>query len=298
MASALQRSGMMKDPTGRSRTSAPARCFKRNLVTLFCVLATVGPARARAQATDAPPLTTPSPPPRAAPRFDPRDFQHALGVYGRYLFVTELMFKPYVDHSTPLHSYAVGLQYARRYSSFDLVTSLDFSWFGVNDGNWLGKGNDPTLDTKYVQFDKLSTLSVDVSLIGHHAFTNWLEIRGGAGLGIGYVFGDVYTTNNSNLVCTKDNAGDTSKCYPISPSGGPIYLNQPDTEQKLKATEDPTQKNSAANPHRTAEFKPPAIPILNIMLALNFRLQRHISTQIEVGFRNAMFVGLGFHFPL
>ena len=279
---------MVRDPR---RTVAGCA---RLLVAVYFLVGVAPRVHAEASAA------SPSDPPRAAtpPRFSPTDYKHALGVYARYLFVTELMFKPYVDHSTSLQSYDVGLQYTRRYASFEVVTSLDFSWFGVTNGNWLGRGNDPTLDTKYVEFDKLSALSVDVALIGHHAFTRWLEIKGGAGLGIGYVFGDVYTTHNSNQVCTAANAGDTSKCYPISPTAGPIYLNQPDTAAKLRATEDATRKSTAGDPHRTKEFKPPAIPVLNIMMALNFRLQRHISAQIEVGFRNAMFVGAGIHFPL
>jgi hypothetical protein len=238
---------------------------------------------------------TKSPTPPTKPRFD---FTHAIGVYSRYLFVTRLMFSPYVDQSTALdRGWSVGAQYIHRSHSFDIVVSLDFSWFGVQNGNWLGRGNDPTVDTKYVEFDRLSMLSADVALIGHHAFTRWLELRGGAGLGIGYVFGNVYTTNNSNLVCNKDNAGDTSKCYPITASGMPIYLNQPDTEQKLQATTDPSKKNTAQDPHRTQEFKPPAMAVLNIMMALHFRLQRHISLQVELGFRDAMFAGGGFYFP-
>jgi hypothetical protein len=235
---------------------------------------------------------------RATTKVDPLDWRHAIGVYARYIFVTELMLKPYLDTSTSLNSFAVGLQYHRRYDKFDVVTTLDFSWMALGDGNWLGKGNDPALDTKYVQFDKLSFLSADVAIIGHHAFNNWLEIRGGAGLGLGVVFGDVLTTSNSNQVCNKDNAGDTSKCYPISPTVGPIYLNQPDTEQKLKATEDSSRTDTAQNPHRKPGNKPPVMAVLNIMLGLNFRLHKHVSAQVELGFRDAVYTGAGvqYHF--
>jgi hypothetical protein len=234
----------------------------------------------------------------APKKFDPLDWQHAIGVYTRYIFVTELMLKPYLDAATAMNGFAVGLQYIHRYAKFDVVTSLDFSWLPPNDGNWLAKGNDPALDTHYVQFDKLSFLSADVAIIGHHAFNDWLEIRGGAGLGLGVVLGDVLTTNNSNTVCNKDNAGDTSKCFPVSPTVGPIYLNQPDTNAKLKATEDSSREDTAQNPHRKSGNKPPVMAVLNIMMALNFRLQRHVSLQAEIGFRDAMFVGanMNYHF--
>jgi hypothetical protein len=236
--------------------------------------------------------------PASTKKFAPLDWRDAIGVYARYIFVTELMLKPYLAASTPLNSFAVGLQYIRRFAKFDVVTSLDFSWLAMPDGNWLAQSNVDTaaLDTKFTQFDKLSFLSADVAIIGHYAFNDWLELRGGAGLGLGVVFGNVYTTNNSNQVCNKDNAGDTSKCYPISPTVGPIMLNQPDTNTKLKATEDSLHEDTAQNPHRKNSFKPPVMAVVNIMMALNFRLHRHVSTQIEIGFRDAMFVGAGLHY--
>ena len=237
-------------------------------------------------------------PSATASKFDPLDWKHSLGAYARYIFVTELMLKPYLTSATAMNSFAVGMQYTRRYEKFDVVTSLDFSWLALKDGNWLAKGNDPTFDTKFVQFDKLSFLSADVAIIGHYAFNNWLELRGGAGLGLGVVFGDVLTTSNSNTVCNKDNAGDTSRCYPVSPipGVGPIMLHQPDTEAKLKATEDSSRLDTAQNPHRSNGNKPPVMVVLNIMAALNFRIHKHVSAQVELGFRDAMFVGAGFHY--
>ena len=94
----------------------------------------------------------------SAQAFDPLDWKNGLGAYARYIFVTNLMLKPYLEASTPLNSFAVGLQYIRRFSKFDVVTTLDFSWLSLQNGNWLAKGNDPALDTKYVQFNKLSFL--------------------------------------------------------------------------------------------------------------------------------------------
>ena len=231
--------------------------------------------------------------PRPAAKFDPTDWKNALAVYARYLFVTNLMLKPYLSASTKLSSYAVGLQYIRRFDKFDVVTSVDFSWLELESGNWLGKGNDPSLDTKYVQFDKLSFLSADVALVGHHAFNRFVELRGGAGIGLGVVFGSVLTTSNSNQVCNKQTASHTSECYPIAPAPiGAIKIGQPDTEAKLKATEQSSQVDTAQNPHRSKAAVPPVMAVVDIFMALNFRLHRHFSAQVEVGFRDAMFAGL------
>ena len=232
-------------------------------------------------------------PARTGTRFDPLDWKNAIAVYARYLFVTNLMLKPYLSASTKLSSYAVGAQYIRRHEKFDVVTTVDFSWLVLDSGNWLAKGNDPALDTKYVQFDRLSFLSADVALVGHHAFNSWLELRGGAGLGLGVVFGNVLTTTNSNQVCNKQTASHTSQCYPIAPEPiGAIKIGQPDTEGKLKATEQSSQLDTAQNPHRTKATKPPVMVVVDIFVALNFRLHRHFSAQVEVGFRDAMFAGM------
>ncbi|MEO6952964.1 MAG: hypothetical protein ABI321_14255 [Polyangia bacterium] len=236
-------------------------------------------------------------PQKAAPRFDPTDWKNAIAVYARYLFVTNLMLKPYLTAATELNSYAVGMQYIRRFDKFDVVTTLDFSWLALNSGNWLGKGNDPSVDTKYVQFDKLSFLSADVAIVGHHAFNNWLELRGGAGLGLGVVFGDVLTTSNSNQVCNKQTASHTSECYPIAPAPiGAIKIGQADTESKLKATQQSSQLDTAQNPHRSKATKPPVMAVVDIFIALNFRLHRNVSAQVEVGFRDAMFTGANFQY--
>jgi hypothetical protein len=247
-----------------------------------------------------PPYVDPNAPVVAPPtaKFDPLDWKNSIAVYGRYLFITNLMLKPYLNAATQMNTWALGLQYIRRYEHFDVVTSLDFSWLQLDNGNYLAKGNSPELDTHYVQFDKLSMLSADVAIVGHHAFNNWLELRGGAGLGLGVVFGKVYTTNDSNQVCTKQTAPHESQCYPISPTSGPIYLNQKGTNAQLAGTTDSSKLDTAQDPHRNKAFVPPVMGVLDIFMALNFRLHRNVSTQLEVGFRDAMFVGtnLQYHF--
>lgn len=223
--------------------------------------------------------------------FRPDDWKNAIGVYGRYLFVTAAMLHPYLTHATSLNSYAVGLTYTRRFEHFDIVTTLDFSWMSPQNGNYLSGSGDPTVDTHYTQFDKLSMLSADVAIIGHHAFNNWLELRGGAGLGVGAVFGAVYTTNDSNQVCTKANAGNIHECYPIS-NGTPIPLGTPQTNAQLAKTQGPGD-DTAQDPHRK-KFALPAMGVIDIMMALNFRLHRYAALQVELGFRDAMFAGLQF----
>ena len=136
----------------------------------------------------------------------------------------------------------------------------------------------------------MSFLSADVSIIGHHAFSKWFELRYGAGLGLGVVFGDVLMTNDGQQ-CTYDNVQDTSKCYPKG-----IPIGQPDTQAKLKATET-GEVDTAQTPHRhLSTDKPPVMGVLNILMGFNFRLHKHMMMQVEVGFRDAIFAGAGFHY--
>src|SRR5262249_37223644 len=103
--------------------------------------------------------------------------------------------------------------------------------------------------------------------------------------------GDVLLTNNGTQ-CTKANAGDITQCYP---SG--IKLGQPDTEAKLKATENPSAIDTAQDPHRhVASDKPPAMAVWHGLIALRLIAHPHPATTVELGFRDAIFAGAAVHY--
>jgi hypothetical protein len=221
---------------------------------------------------------------------------HQLGIRARYLFVTKAMLSPYFNANTgtQMNSYSLGLEYVYRKpgKTWDVVTSLDFSWLSVDDGNYLGSGHDPSLDTHYTQFKNLSFISADVSIIGWHKFLPWLELRYGGGLGIGYVPGDVLITTNAN--CTTANASDTTKCYPTvtGPINGKLTAAQ---EAALKATEG-GGTDTNATPHRHSGDKPPVMGVLNLLVGVRFYPIEHLAITVDIGFRDAMFTGVGVHY--
>jgi hypothetical protein len=222
--------------------------------------------------------------------------EYQLGVRIRGIFITRDMLAPFLTAATSMASVAVGGEFIYRRPTYDVVTSLDLSFVSPEDGNYLGADKDPAQDTHYVQFHNLSFLSMDVSIIGHYAVNKWLELRYGGGIGLGLVFGDVVLTNDSNR-CTAQNASDVSKCYPISPTVGEIPLGRPDTEAKLKATEDPNKIDLARDPHRhVSADKPPVLPVVNLVVGARFKLHRHLAAQLELGFRDAVFIGTGLHY--
>jgi hypothetical protein len=218
--------------------------------------------------------------------------KYQLGAYVRGLFVTNGMLSPYLaaNTGTSMESWEVGLQFIYRRPSFDVVTSLDFSWIDVHDGNYLGAGHDPALDTHYVQFSNLSFISVDVSLIGYHKFLPWLELRYGGGLGIGYVPGSVYLTNNGTQ-CTAANANDTTKCYPSIT--GPINGKPTAAQEASLQASDNGQTDTAQNPHRHASgSKPPVMGVVNLLVGLRFYPLPRLALTYEIGFRDAIFTGI------
>lgn len=227
---------------------------------------------------------------------DPRvDHKYALGARLRYIFVTQAMMAPFLKASTDMNSVSTAIEFSYRRPTFDVVTSLDFSWLALNDGNYLGAGNPADLDTHYVQFRNLSFLSIDVTILGHNWLTKWLEIRYGAGLGLGVVLGDVLLTNNGTQ-CTLANAGDTKVCHPVLPNGTHIIPGTPGFEDQLKATEAPKSTDTAQDPHRAPGDKPPVMGVVNIMLGLRFKVHKHVLVGWDIGFRNAMFTGVGAYY--
>jgi hypothetical protein len=158
-----------------------------------------------------------------------------------------------------------------------------------------------------MQFRNLSFLSADVSIIGHHKFAPWFELRYGAGLGVGWVPGDVLETNNGPA-CNAANANDPSKCYPGAqvPGGAPIpggtgpIIGKPTPLQEatLQANMAPDNgSDTNVSPYRHATgSKPPAMGVVNILLGFRFFPMPKLAITVEVGFRDAMFTGMGVHY--
>ena len=148
-------------------------------------------------------------------------------------------------------------------------------------GNYLGKAT-IRRKTHYIVFDKLSSLSLDASLIGHWNLTPWMEIRVGGGLGIGVVFGNLYQiTDNSG--CTLQNANDPSNCYPRPV--GPIPTLTDNTRRILESNacepdlRDSTKDTVLSPCYRridTYPFSGRVVPVLNTLLGFRFRAHRNV----------------------
>ncbi|HZS38897.1 MAG TPA: hypothetical protein VFF06_18820 [Polyangia bacterium] len=248
------------------------------------------PAAAPPASSPVPPAAMEPVPPAPPPSADLPRTPYQLGARIRGIFVTNAMLMPYLQAATSMESWSLGFEFIYRRPKFDVVTSLDISSIDVHDGNWLANDHMADADTHFLQFRGVYFISVDVSLIGHWSINKWLELRYGGGLGVGGVTGDVLTTNGSSA-CSISNVNNVSACNPFNPPVTGAAL-----EPKLKSTEGPST-DSADNPHRhVSKDKPPAMGVVNILVGLRVKLPKKFAAQFEIGFRDAIFFGLGAHY--
>ena len=258
-----------------------------------------------------------------------------LGLQGHGQFVPGAILSPFLQQYQSSESGGFGASFVRHKGTLDIVLTLDVSFFNPADGNFLGSGKDPALDTHWVEFKGLTYVSADVSFIYNRDIATWksgdnemaLAFMAGVGIGLGVVAGDIYVVNNSKD-CTAANAGDPAKCHPVvtptvytaygnpTPTwtdsagkqqslSGPILPSDPNFQAKLdglaRSQEACQAKGGNTDCRDTAEHpyyhksgdKPPVLPLINVMIGLKLKLERHWNVNISGGFRNGFVVGAG-----
>jgi hypothetical protein len=173
----------------------------------------------------------------------------------------------FLGHSTTMTSVSYGGEIIRRKGNFDIVFGLEYANISPADGLYLEKGNDPGQFDQYpdyVHFDNFSMLSVDGAFIWHAELTPFMQLRYGAGIGIGFLLGNIKKTKTT---CTKHGASTT-----------PDQL------------DDPTECDPQPATTKNAD-KPPVVPIVDLLAGLRFKLGDQVSLNLEMGFRDVFFAG-------
>jgi hypothetical protein len=222
-----------------------------------------------------------------APR--PADLSYGVGARLRWVSIPRWMLNLFTKTNVPLSSWATALEVFRRKGDFEFIVSVGYQNMSPGDGNWLGKSHDASVDTDYVQFKGLGFVGLDASFVWHTAFNDWFGMHYGAGIGLGIVTGSIQRTSNFSG-CTDANAGDVSRCHPlgVDPTSSTTIDRQ--IQNLGPGVDDP------ADPHRfTDNNVPGAIPIVNILVGLDFRLPRlrGWEAKLEGGFYDAFFLGGG-----
>ena len=252
---------------------------------------------------------------------------HALSLYGRGLFATTDVLSVGLPVSQPVISGGFGGSYTYRKGTLDIVTSLDLSFLSPHDGNFLGAGKDPAVDTHYAHFDGLNLLSIDVAFYYVKDLHPRLAFVIGGGIGLGLLLGEVWVVNNRGPGCTTATASDPTKCHPTADASlyaahgdpAPTYTNaagkmvaltgdispsDPDFQRKLDGLRDSQAvcvsskgkdcRDTAEHPywHRAVE-KPPVMVVINVQLGFKFKIHRHFNFNLMGGFRDGFVVGGG-----
>ena len=213
---------------------------------------------------------------------------YGAGMHLRGLFVPTWFLNMFLDASTPLNSVALGGEFVRRKGDFDIVASMNFGFYSPENGNYLGNGKNPAIDTDYIEFRGLNLLAFDVAFIGHHYFLPWLSMIYGAGLGFGIVLGDIYRISNGPQ-CTHENVSGTGECYPVG-----MDLNNRDSWLSNHTCAGPD------SPGAPCQYKEPdvwpVVPIVHLLLGVNFKINEQFSVRVDGGFHNAFYFGAAGHY--
>jgi hypothetical protein len=172
--------------------------------------------------------------------------------------------------------------------TWELSVALGYQNMSPNDGFWLGKGKDITVDTDLVQAKSFSLITMDAAFISRQYFSPYFGIHYGAGLGLAVVRGKILRTS---AVCDRA----TGQCHvQIAQAGdqcgGPGQAVC--TEQNLAASQGPGDQ--AGIGHRFQETNiPGAIPIINLLFGLDFPIPdaKGLEFRLEGGFYDAFFIG-------
>jgi hypothetical protein len=207
----------------------------------------------------------------------------------RYVTIPGWVLGLFSKENVPLHTFgAFGLEFVRR-TNFDIVFAVGYQNLSTGDGNWLGRGKDPSFETDLVQFRDLSFIGADISFVNRRMLNQYFGVHGRAGLGVAIMRGKILRTSNSAL-CNDANAGDEQACRPIVCEPGGC------TEEKLRMTEG-RMDGGPTSPSRFEEKNVPgALPILNLAVGLDLRLPqwKGFEARLEGGFYNALFLGTAF----
>lgn len=201
------------------------------------------------------------------------DVMHGLGVSFMYNLVPHFFLSAFTEaaksKSYGLYQPAFGIHYVRRKKTMDMTVRVMFGFYHLADGNWLGRGHDFT-ETDYTEFHDMNFLWADVTWTWHTRLAKRFYLAYGAGVGLGWVTGSVYTTpSDSPGGCTKDNYGDARLCHP----SGVVCDKDGCPRDQLKN-----------NPLREKEKSvPPVLPAISGLIGLRYDFFRHLSARLDTG---------------
>jgi hypothetical protein len=234
--------------------------------------------------------------PAAPEMIKPVNEPHFGGAFrARWITLPSWFLGMFTKANRALSSYGVGVEGFRRKRDaenpnrfWEISLGLGYQNMSPPDGNWLGKGKNPAVDTDWVQFKNFGFWTIDFSYLSRQFFNDVFGVHYGAGLGLAIIQGDVLRTSSAN--CRAGNLS-TKECRPS------VCTNGVCTETELSNSTKNNQNGESdapEHPHRFREGSiPGAIPIINLVTGVDFRIPSvpGLEFRAEGGFYNALFLG-------
>jgi len=203
--------------------------------------------------------------------------RYGLGLRSRWTSVPSWMLGLFLKNSKSLSSYTVGLEGFRRHGDFDFVLGVAWQSLSPSDGNWLGAGKNPAVDTDYVQFRGLGAVSIDAAFILRKDLSQYVTFHYGGGFGLGIMTGKMLRTSDGSPGCASS-PGDVTKCYP---NLTPPCNSGPCSESQLKASEGGIDTPAQGSRFTSGDI-PPVYPIINLLTGFDFRIPSVDGLEVKV----------------
>lgn len=231
-------------------------------------------------------------------------------------------------------NFYVGAEYTYRQSRvFDIVSSIGYQKIGAPEGMWLDAydstvasiGGNPLAGASYTEVD-LHVMYIEVDFIARAPIVVRERVEfglgGGAGVGLGILFGGVYETpigaaptgyipgqgqQPSNSCNNVEDLADLNRCTPRWDPDEAADGAQPPT------VSDPSPPNSSGRPfasctsdecnmsdldafgyRRKMDEIPPVIPVLNLILSARVIIDDHYAITVNGGFNTGFYFGGSF----
>lgn len=191
-----------------------------------------------------------------------------VGVNARQLRLTRGLAELFAERAPPgTRTPGYSVEFAKRGERLEFVLGLGYDNLEASNGYYLENAGDPLTpgQVDFTDFDGFHIYSVDASVLGYLTLHEIVALRYGAGLGIGFVRGQITRTDAS---CTSDRL--QRDCVPY-----------PEGEQQQEPID-----------------LPKALPVLNGLIGLQLRPVKAVAINIDLGLRNVPYVGASAMFYL
>lgn len=235
-------------------------------------------------------VTTPAAPaPTEFPRFG-RASEHSVGLrvwmFNTPSWLVGLFASVQGDWSGPL-TLAIGPEYTYRRGNLDIVVGLQYTGLGADAGYFHGN-SEQDVATERVE-SSLWALYANALFLFHARINDWFEFQYGAGIGLGYVGGNLYRTQVYPAP-----GGGYAECDNMPPPGGtpafPTRGGYCDTANNHYVYNDGTRYSEGRL--TDSGSIPPVIPWISLPhLALHFRPHRNVDIRLDGGFALVGFYG-------